>query len=91
MKKQKARFPDAQDEYWQNYLRDNKAKEGERLEDAAKFLSGMISVSLTIFLKINSEAFVGMGKSGWAVAVVGLWLLSLALSFLVFFSVWLWL
>jgi len=83
--KKKASFPDAEDKYWIKYLQDNKAKEGERLEDAAKFLSGMISISLAIFLKINDQAFAVVAQSCWAVVVVCLWLLSLALSFLVFF------
>lgn len=85
MKKQKASFPDSEDDYWQKYLRNNQAKEGERLEDAAKFLSGMISISLTIFLKINDAAFVALSQSWYAILVVVLWLLALAGSFLVFF------
>ena len=85
MEPQKASFPDSKDEHWLQYLRDNKAKEGERIEDAAKFLSGMISISLTIFLKINETAFATLAQTGWAIVVVGLWLLSLALSFYVFF------
>lgn len=85
MDKQKASFPDAQDDHWLQYLRDNKAKEGERLEDAAKFLSGMISISLAIFLKVDEEAFSALSLMGFTVAVVGLWLVSLALAFFVFF------
>jgi hypothetical protein len=84
MKKQ-ATFPNSEDMNWQNYLRDNKAKEPERLEDAAKFLSGMISISLTIFLKINDTAFAVLSESWYAILVVVLWLVALAGSFFVLF------
>lgn len=84
MSKQQATFPNQQDEYWQKYLKDNQAKEPERLEDAAKFLSGMISISLTIFLKINDEGLDSMPR--WVmISTVVLWLLALAGAFFVFF------
>ncbi len=84
MKRQKATLPNKEDEFWQTYFRDNKVKEPERLEDAAKFLSGMISISLTIFLKINDTAFDNLPK--WVmIFTISFWLISLAGSFLVFF------
>ena len=85
MNKRKASFPKAADEQWQDYIRDNRAREGERLEDAAKFLSGMISISLAIFLQINREAFAALDDTIWPVLAIGLWLLSLGLAFFVFF------
>jgi hypothetical protein len=85
MKKQKAQFPSSEDTFWEKYHQDTKAKEGERLEDAAKFLSGMISISLSIFLKINDDAFAALSSSWYAVLVVVLWLAALAGSFFVFF------
>jgi len=85
MAKQVAGLPDEQDQYWQEYVKEQQAKEGERVEDAAKFLSGMISISLAIFVKINPQAFNLMADTWWAAVVVVLWLLSLGLSFFVFF------
>lgn len=83
--KQQATFPNEADQYWQKYLQEQEAKEGERLEDAAKFLSGMISISLTIFLKLNARPGATLTEGYLASAVAVLWLLSLVAAFFVLF------
>jgi len=40
---------------WRKYQREARQKAPERIEDAAKFLSGMISISFAIFLEFNPE------------------------------------
>jgi len=44
----------------------------------------MVSISLTIFLKINQTVFAALSESGYAKGVAVLWLLRLALSFFAF-------
>lgn len=83
--KQQALLPNEEDQYWQDYLQEHQAKEGERLEDAAKFLSGMISISLTIFLKLNGNPAATLMGDSLAIAVVVLWLISLVAAFFVLF------
>ena len=70
---------------WHAYLRQTQQEEPQRLEEAAKFLAGMISISLSILLKINEKAFAGVSYLGWIVAGITLWLLSLLCAFLVLF------
>lgn len=83
MKKQQAKLAQKENP-WQTYLHTAKTKEPERLEDAAKFLSGMISISLTIFLKVNDKGMEGLPQ--WVmIATVVLWLLALTGAFFVFF------
>ncbi|MCB9035054.1 MAG: hypothetical protein H6557_00375 [Lewinellaceae bacterium] len=72
---------------WRQYQREARQKAPERIEDAAKFLSGMISISFTIFLKANPEGFKGVGGSTPMVFAVVLWLLSLLAAFMVLFPV----
>ena len=56
---------------WRQYQREARQKAPERIEDAAKFLSGMISISFTILLKANPEGFKGVeGSTPMVVAVV---------------------
>lgn len=82
IKAQKA-APDAQS--WLDYQLASRQKAPERIEDAAKFLAGMISISLTIFLKINPEGFKGAEHAVPTLVAVALWLLSLLAAFLVLF------
>lgn len=72
---------------WQKYQREARQKAPERIEDAAKFLSGMISISFTIFLKVNPEGFKGVEGSTPMVFAVVAWLLSLLAAFMVLFPV----
>jgi hypothetical protein len=72
---------------WHEYQLATRQKEPERIEDAAKFLSGMISISLTLFLKINPDTFRDSVVEYSLMAAVVFWLLSLVFSFLVLFPV----
>lgn len=73
------------DQSWIKHQREVEQKTPERIEDAAKFLSGMISISLTIFLKLNPDGFKEMAGSGLLNAAVILWIFSLVCTFLVLF------
>ena len=73
------------DQSWIKHQREVQQQTPQRIEDAAKFLSGMISISLTIFLKLNPEGFKAVAGSGLLNAAVLLWIASLVFTFLVLF------
>ena len=73
------------DQSWIKHQREVQQKTPERIEDAAKFLSGMISISLTIFLKLNPDGFKAVAGSGLLNTAVILWIVSLFCTFLVLF------
>ncbi|MCK5057011.1 MAG: hypothetical protein KAT34_10170 [Candidatus Aminicenantes bacterium] len=80
----KSKKPPKDAEEWFEYIREMERKTLERLEDAAKFLSTMIAISLSIFLAIN--------QSGGDLVItlpvkisLGAWIFSLLLAFLVLF------
>ncbi|MDX2245562.1 MAG: hypothetical protein SF052_02220 [Bacteroidia bacterium] len=79
------RFASPEKKNWREYLLKTRQEEPARLEEAAKFLAGMISISLSIFLDINETAFAGKMYFGWVATGIGLWLLSLLSAFLVLF------
>jgi hypothetical protein len=70
---------------WFEYIWKEKQQTPNRLEDAAKFLAGMISISLSIFLAIGESAFENYETSCTIKAAVILWLFSLLVSFFVLF------
>jgi hypothetical protein len=58
----------------------------KRYEDAAKFLSSMISISLAIFLSVSGKTgFREIGPFAWVITGLILWMVSLVLSFFVLF------
>ena len=68
---------------WRTFMLEQEQKTPERLEDVAKALSGMVSVTLAIFLSIGKPAF---DKPDNAIAIsLIIWLASLLLAFLVVF------
>jgi len=78
----KSKKPPKNAEEWFFYVRDVERKTPDRLEDAAKFLSAMITISLSIFLAIN--------QSGGDLIItlpvkisLGAWISSLVMAFLV--------
>lgn len=75
--------PDTQS--WYEYIWHEKQQAVNRIEDAAKFLATMISVSLTIFLAIGKTAFEKSQDSFLIKLSVLLWILSLLVSFFVLF------
>jgi len=70
---------------WHKFQREQQQKSPERIEDAAKFLAGMISISLTIFLQVDANAFNDWAGTGILNLAVGLWFLSLLAAFVVLF------
>ena len=84
MKPQAVKIANEEQAAWHSYLDQLKKEEPKRLEEAAKFLSGMISLSLTIFLSSDKGIFQDQSPMLLASNVV-LWLISLLLAFLVLF------
>ena len=74
-----------EEQSWHEYSRKSHQEVPQRLEEAAKYLSGMISISFTIFLTVNKDGFKGL-ESNWKITLaVGLWLSSLIATFIVLF------
>ena len=73
---------------WQAHLRELAWKTPERLEDAAKFLATMVSVSLTLFLGIQDlKNFQSTAARPWLLQLAFVAVLaSLLLAFLVVFN-----
>ena len=69
---------------WREFMLEQEQKTPERLEDVAKALSGMVSVTLAIFLTIGRQEFENSPSVTIAIALI-IWLVSLVLSFLVVF------
>ena len=70
---------------WYEHIWKTQQETPARLEEAAKFLSGVISITLTLFLTVGKGAFEDVRPAGWAGAALGMWLLSLVLCLLVIF------
>ena len=73
--------PDTQS--WREHMWKEKQQTPNRLEDAAKFLATMISISLSLFLTVGKSTLTDSG--GPAKLSIALWLLSLIAAFLVLF------
>ena len=71
-------------EEWFEYIRKEERGTLDRLEDAAKFLATMISVSLTVFASVTKAGNIKVLQGIARVALIA-WLLSLLLAFLVLF------
>ncbi len=84
-KKNKSKIPPPDTDSWYEYILKAQQETPNRLEDAAKFLAGMISISLSIFLAVGKTAFEKYADSAGIKAAVILWILSLVFSFLVLF------
>jgi hypothetical protein len=69
---------------WRAFMLEQEQKTPERLEDVAKALSGMVSITLAIFLTIGRQEFENSPDVTIAIALI-IWLVSLILSFLVVF------
>lgn len=77
---------DPEASHWLSYERKVREETPKRLEDAAKFLAGMVSITFTIFVRLDVDAFKG-ASAGLLYLTVICWLLSLCLAFLVIFPV----
>ena len=62
------RPPDEADKAWRAWVRKNREDAPQRLEEAAKYLSGMISICFTIFLSVHEKVFEGLERA-WQVNV----------------------
>ncbi len=70
---------------WYEFFWREKQETANRIEDAAKFLATMISISLAIFLAIGKKVFES-GEPGFIINLSVLcWLLALLVSFFVLF------
>ena len=73
-------------ESWQSHIWEQRQKTLDRIEDAAKTLSGMVSVSLAIFLSVGKAQFEQENGLGTSISfALVLWIFSLVVSFLVSF------
>lgn len=81
--KSKAPAPDTKS--WHDYMLKTRQETPMRLEDAAKFLATMISLSLTLFLAIGKTAFESTAVTPALKAAVALWLLAALAAFAVMF------
>ena len=77
--------PSKEDIRWLEYMNDTILETPERLENTAKFLSGMISISLTIFL-IGDKDIISYLNPNHIKLVTVFWLMSLIFVFLVIFQ-----
>jgi len=80
-----SRIPAPDTKSWYAYIWQEQQQSPNRLEDAAKFLASMISISLTIFLAVGKTAFENIARHGPVKVAVVLWLVSLLFSFFVLF------
>ncbi len=69
---------------WELFVTEQKQKEAERLEDTAKFLVGIISISLTLFISNRPETYEAWLGNSFLIATA-LWMLSAMLCFFVLF------
>ncbi len=76
-------MPDA--EKWHDYGFKMQQETPNRLEDAAKFLAGMISISLTLTIPNLDKLLSMFYQTFWIKIGFGLWLISLALVFFVIY------
>ena len=77
--------PDPDTESWYEYTWKTQQETPARLEECAKFLNGVIAITLTLFLTAGKDSFESQQLSGWAGTALGLWLISLVLCILVLF------
>ena len=75
----------AEEKSWIEYQRTENQGSLKRLEETAKYLSGLSSVSLTIILGPNQHFFITMHNSAWLKAGIICWLASVLLTLMVVF------
>jgi predicted histidine transporter YuiF (NhaC family) len=80
----KATPASADQKAWHEYRRASQQEEPKRLEEAAKFLAGMVSITFTILLSADKEVLRGQAPLLQAVASL-CWLIALLLAFLVLY------
>jgi hypothetical protein len=82
--KSKAASPDK--EIWYRFSLQEQQETPKRLEDAAKFLASMISISLSIFLSVaGKDGLSNLVSSFGVILALIFWIISLLTSFFVLF------
>jgi hypothetical protein len=81
----KSEPPSPDTKSWYDYIYKAEQETPNRIEDAAKFLATMISVSLSIFLAIGKSGFEKYADSFPVKLSVVMWIASLLLSFIVLY------
>ncbi len=76
--------PSEAEESWIKHAQTEIQKEPARLEEVAKFLVGVVSISLTIFISKRPEGLADW-TGAWFVTATVLWMLSVLLSFFVLY------
>jgi len=75
----------SEEKSWIEYQRTESQGTLKRLEETAKYLSGLSAISLTIILGPDHEIFKALHHSGWLKAGMISWLLSIVLTLAVVF------
>jgi hypothetical protein len=75
----------SEEKSWIDYQRTESQGTLKRLEETAKYLSGLSSISLTIILGPNHEIFKSLHNSGWLKVGIFSWLVSILLTLAVVF------
>lgn len=75
----------SEEKSWIEYQRSESQGTLKRLEDTAKYLSGLSSISLTIVLGPDHEIFKTLHHSNWLKAGIISWLLSILFTLAVVF------
>lgn len=81
----KSRKPDPEARAWREYIVQVQQETPKRLEDAAKFLTTMISVSLTLILVIGRDTVAQVAEHSAVRLALICMLLALLLAFMVMF------
>lgn len=76
--------PSKVDESWIEHVQADIQKQPERLEETAKYLTGIISISLTIFIS-NPPKGLAAWTSSWFTTATIIWMASAVLSIFVLF------
>ncbi len=81
-----SKVPQPDTESWYDYIVKSQQETPQRLEDTAKYLAGMISISLTIFMAfLGKEALANQQSDIRLILAAASWLLSLLFTFFVLF------
>lgn len=76
--------PSAAELAWLKHAQDEQQKAPERIEEAAKYLAGIVSICLTIFMDKDPRSLIS-GLDIYLHAVSVLWMIAVVLSFFVLF------
>ena len=81
----KSRKSSPDTKYWYEFFWREQQETPNRIEDAAKFLASMISISLSIFLAVGKAAFEKSSNNFLLQLALVCWILALISSFFVLF------